>query len=235
MAWPTRFSSTRPARSAASRSNRHRPGRLLLSAALVLVPAGCEGVKRASRENDRLRAEVLDLKEQVQLLGDRNAELEAELRRPGPDLAALPPEWRANAPHVASISIGPLSHARDTDGDGRPDTLILYVRPADGRGRFVQMTGRLSGHAALLPAEGDAVTLGRVTLGPERLRDAYRSSVMGTHYTIDVPLELPDPVAGADPAECIAKVEFTDGLTGRSVTAQREINLSDQRSAIGDQ
>ncbi len=82
--------------------------------------------------------------------------------------------------------------------------------------------GALSVHAATLPADGDAITLGRVTLGPRELRDAYRSTFLGTHYTIDVPITI---AAGATQTECTVQVEFVDGRDGRTVTTQLPLDL----------
>ncbi len=219
MAWPTRFSNTGPRRLVTSR------GALLLTlVALSFAAAGCgSGAKRASLENDRLRAEALDLKDRIVGLEKRNAELEAELLRASAEPRSLAEEYRANAPHVASISIGRLSHARDDDGDGRPDTLVLYVKPSDGLDRFVQMVGHLSAHAAILPTNGDAVTIGRANLGPAEVRQAYRSSALGTHYTVTLPIESPPD---AQTTTVIAQVEFTDAYDGRVLTARSDIGLT---------
>ena len=85
------------------------------------------------------------------------------------------------------------------------------------------MVGALSVHAATLPADGDAVTLGRITLGPRELRNAYRSTFLGTHYTVEVPITI---ALGATQTECTVKVEFIDGRDGRTVTAQLPVNLA---------
>lgn len=183
--------------------------------------AGCGSFKQVSNENDRLRALVIELEVENQQLAGRAAELDGQLRRISNDLP-IPREVRDATPHVAEIVIASISHATDTDGDGRSDTLVVYVEPTDGRGRFVQLVGSLSVHAATLPADSDAITLGRVTLGPLQLRDAYRSTFLGTHYTIDVPIRIPDP---ATQTRCTVKVEFIDGRSGLTVTSQLPVDL----------
>jgi len=195
---------------------------MLTAATLVAVlTAGCGSFKKVSQENDRLRALVMELQDENRALAGRAGELEGQVQRLTRDLP-IPQEVRDATPHVTDISIGSVSHAVDTDGDGRPDTLVVYVEPTDGRGRFVQLVGALSVHAATLPADGDAITLGRVTLGPRELRDAYRSTFLGTHYTIDVPITI---AAGATQTECTVQVEFVDGHDGRSVTGQLPVDL----------
>lgn len=192
-------------------------------AALIIVAllTACGGARRASTENDRLRARVMELEDEVTALAARAAELEAELAAPPPTAppSAASEEVRRNTPHVTNLQIGRLSHLADADGDGRPEAAVLYVHPRDGRGRFVQIVGAVDVHVAVLPSDADAVTLGRVRLTPDEVRDAYRSAFTGTHYTIEVPLRAVE----AEVIECAVQLEFEDGLTGRTLTASRTV------------
>ncbi len=190
----------------------------------AVAPAGCSSSPgRIERENDRLREQVLDLETEVNRLQGRARELEAQLQAASTVPGSVPEEVRANTPTVTAIAIDRRSHVQDSGEDGTPGTLVVYVKPSDGLGRFVQMVGDLSVHAAILPADGDAVTIGRVALGPAALREAYRSSFMGTHYTIEVPLAIPAPVPGETRA--LVVVEFVDGLTGTHHTAEHGVDL----------
>jgi len=198
--------------------------RLLLAAWIVSAVAlsGC-GQRRFANENDILRARVLELETAVTALEDRITELEAELAARVVAPASPSPEIAANTPHVARITIGRLSHLRDIDEDGTPDTLIAYVTPTDGRGRFVQLVGHLTVHAALLPARTDSDTIGRRVLSPSEVRAAYRSSMMGTHYTIEVPISLP---GDADQfTECDVRATYDDGRTNQRFETSRAIAL----------
>ncbi len=198
---------------------------LLVAAVALSGLAGCIDARRVSRENDRLRAEVLGLKDHVDQLTWHVKELQAQLSQTA-DVSALPPEVRASTPRVAEISVGWLSHAADEDGDGRPETLVLYVEPADGLGRFLQMVGSLSAHAAVLPPDRDAITIGRVTLGPQELRGAYRSSFLGTNYSVTVPISVPE---GLEKGDCIVEVEYVDGYTNQRHEATKVIDLTRRR------
>jgi len=204
-----------------------RPGLLRITLPLcawlaVSAPVGCGGKGNFANESDALRAQVMDLRKQVDSLERRNAELEIELRQGSTVSDALPEEIRAATPHVVEIEIGRLSHARDEDGDGEIDTLLLYVNPRDGLGRFVQIVGHLSITAAVLPADADAITIGRAGLGPAELRRAYRSGLTGVYYVARVPVAL--PAGRFEPAATVRAV-FVDGPTGRSLDAQREVSL----------
>lgn len=182
-------------------------------------------------EGDTLRARVLDLETQVRHLQGREAELQAELRR------ARRWEQRREemdeqaiaefVPHVVGLTLGRLSHARDTTGDGRPDALLLYVHPVDSRGRFTQMVGQLLINAVIVPEEAEAITAVRTRVGPGDLRDSYRSGITGTHYAVQVPLELSDDIETSWllDQQAVVRVSYIDGLTGDQHTAQRAIDL----------
>jgi len=196
---------------------------LLITATLTLaLAAGCSSSKRISSENDRLRAQTLDLQDENRSLTNKVQELQGQLKRATGE-TNVPRSVLAATPHVTSLSIDSLSHAIDTNDDGRPDSLTVYVAPSDGLGRLVQMVGVLSVHVALLPSNGDAVTLGRISLGPQELRDKYHSTWLGTHYTIAVPITIPGGVAQA--TGCTVRVEFVDGYSGHTVTTERSLDL----------
>jgi hypothetical protein len=187
---------------------------------LLALLAGCG--KKASRQNDLLRARVMDLESQVQQLTNHNRELETALAQVENPPGEPPEEVLAATPHVVRVEIGRLSHALDEDGDGQVEALKIYVKPADGMGRFVQLAGWLSVHAADLPSGAEAETLARITLDPTEVRQAYRSGFLGTHYSITLPLTL-----SADRPEgpCTVRVIYEDGRSGRRVSDEREIDL----------
>lgn len=199
--------------------------RLLLI--LLLCLAGCSVRLGKATPDDKLRERVLELEKDNRLLGQRVAELEGELARQTDIGSELPEAIRRNTPHVAAIYVSALSHLRDQDDDGELDTLLLYLKPEDGLGRFVQMVGRLSVNASLVPPEAPARTIGLLVLEPNALRAAYRSSFTGTHYTIEMPVDVPRTSA----ARLTIELAFEDGLTGQRVTGDGEVDLPAGRGA----
>ncbi len=190
--------------------------------ALAMISlSGC-GSSLTSDEADALRRKVLDLEKMNLQMSLRTTELEAELKLQSAEFGELSLEIRENTPRVARLTIGRLSHARDDDDDGRSETLLIYVDPEDGFGRFVQLVGTLTVHAAILPADRDAITIGRFTLKPGPLRAAYRSGFSGMHYTIELPIQLSPENSGQT---CLVRVIFKDGLTGLVHSTEREIKL----------
>ena len=194
---------------------------VLVALALVsgLGLAGCN--KEYLNENDLLRARIVDLERAVLTLERANGELSAEIAAGERLPETLPAEIREVIPHVTGIDIGRLSHIR---GAAPEYTLVLYVTPRDGLGRFIQLVGSLSVTAALLPAEAEAQTIGHVILAPRALRDAYRASFAGRHYSVTVPLSIDTPPISAG-MTCDARVHYDDALTGRRFTAHREIAI----------
>ena len=192
----------------------------------LALASGCGRSSRVAEENQRLRFEVIELQNQLESQQQRNQELQQELRQAATAPQTLPEDIRAVIPHVISLSIEKLSFARDTDGDGKPDLLTLYIKPTDGRGRFEQLVGTLSAAATLIPQNAEPVSIGRVQLTPAQVRDAYRSSITGTHYTVELPIQIPE---GLDEKQAFVRVVYADGRTGQELAAERIIELGDGR------
>ncbi len=188
--------------------------------------AGCRSGGFANA-NDALRARVVELERQVGQLERRKDELAAELAGASAAPDSLPGEIRANTPRVTTLGIGTRSHVRPVreprgEGGVRARRLLVYIEPADGRGRFVQMVGSLTVHVDVLPGDAEPVTIGHLDLAPAELRDAYRSGMLGTHYTAEVPLDLSE---AAGISRCDVRVVYTDGRTGRRLDAHASIDL----------
>jgi hypothetical protein len=87
--------------------------------------------------------------------------------------------------------------------------------------------GTINATATLIPTDADPLTIGRVTLTPSQLRDAYRSSLTGTHYTVELPINLPDSWSRDGAVkDTFVRVIYTDGVTGQTQTAERSIALT---------
>lgn len=202
----------------------HRtPHHCLAMLLATLLLTACMGQQELAQENDRLRERVLELETQLLRKTRESAEARARRQRPESPSAAARQDVQANTPYLAEIAIGRYTHARDTDGDGETDELLVYIQPVDGWGRFMQIVGTLCVHAAVFPADADVQSIGRVQLDPGDLRRAYRSSFTGTHYTVEVPITLAE---GLDADGCVVYAEFVDGSTSVCYAAERPIALT---------
>ena len=194
-------------------------------AILLLLPviAGCGSPRiLVPTDGDEARARVMELEQENRELQREVTELRAQLDASAATPRIPPAEIVEAWPRPVDLTIGRLSGVVDTSGDDLPDTVRLYLQPADGRGRFVQLFGRLSVHAAVLPDGGTARSVGRLDLDPHQLRDAWRSGFTGTHYTVELPL---DPSAALAEPLLTVQVTYTDALTGETLSAQRGLDM----------
>ncbi len=177
----------------------------------LLVPNSADGLRaelvERTRERDEFRARVAELE-------TKNAEL--ALARD----VKLDPEAAEAMPALAGVALSSLSTGRLVDANHA--TLALVLEPRDGLGRFLQFTGTLRASVAVLIPGRDPLPAGSSTVTPKALRDAYRSGLLGTHYTLEIPLTW----EGAEVARAVSiSVEFTDALTGKSYPCQGTVPI----------
>jgi len=185
-------------------------GLLAIAFALGLTLGGCKAKALGPSPNDPLRDENRSLREanaeltaRAQELETRLATVEAERSKEGID-----PEVVANTPAVRRLDLKSGSVVEALPGQPGRGIARVWLEPVDGQGRFVQVTGWLEVAITALPASGPAISIGSVRLGPAAVREAYRSGFMGTHYTVEVPVDL--GAAGASPNFAVA-ASFTEG------------------------
>jgi len=175
---------------------------------------GSSGVDSA---NDALRAERESLKEQLraaELARDEwRAKAEGLAQHESSDVQRL----LAAIPAVVRIEIDPRS--RIESPDDHPATLSASFTPLDGRGRFTPLVGGLTWRLTSKTSESDdARVLADGTMDAADVREAYRSSFVGTRYVIKETL-APGGVVPAHGDSVVLSVVFTDAATGRKVHA----------------
>ncbi len=195
------------------------------------VVSGCRvgGYSKPERENDTLRARVKDLGEQLALARAERDELRVKLRHTIEGTSgAEAAEIAAATPRIVALEIDPFSGYVPADVKQAATGVVAYVRTLDGRRRFMQGVGTLtievwSGSAA---SGTGGEPLSRITLTPLQLREAYRSSLMGTHYAVE--LLLPGPMArGAGTLDAhVLRATYTDAITGETVRGEHALSAS---------
>ena len=212
----------------ATKLTRVRSARIAAVACCAAIAlTGCRSKpKNFDNDNDALRRQVAELETQLaQMTAERN-EFEAQLIELGRVREAgsgdLGADVIAALPRCAGIRIGRYSGLVDRDDLEGPEAIAVYVNTFDGRQRFVQVVGRLTIEVTELPPvdgsdDRPPRVLGEVVLEPADLRDAYRSSPAGTHYTVRIPLPAPQgPVAGT----VVIRAELQDLVSGMRFDAQ---------------
>jgi hypothetical protein len=190
----------------------HRMARAGIALTAAAILSGCGGKALAPSAGDAMRAELAVRTKERDEARVRAAELDAKLLALAAERnAAMEPEVAQALPSLASVGLSSLSTARLTAPNKAELSIILA--PTDGLGRFIQLTGTVRASVAALVPGRDPAPAGSVTLAPLALRGCYRSGFMGTHYTIELPVEWP----GAESARGLSVAgEFVDGVTGKA-------------------
>lgn len=208
--------------------------RLALCAVILGAVGGAtscrSGPKDFDNENDELRRKLTDAEDRILVLEAERNELAAKVDELSATFAGTSGEPAADVvaslPRCAGLTLGRLSGPVDSDDDGFWDRVDLYIKPFDGRRRFVQIAGRLDASATLVPPPGSVgggpKTLGSATLRPIDLREAYRSSPLGTHYTVEIPIDR-TPV-GSMTGSLLLSAEFRDAVTGKVHSVQETVS-----------
>lgn len=189
-----------------------------LTCAAVALGACRSGPKNFDNENDSLRREVAALKSDLGRLQAENADLRAQAAQA---LAALKASGSPGAAVIGAMprcAVVEISSKTALARTGEP-RIEVVIETLDARRRFVQVAGDLKIDATGLPegTAGQPKALGAVALSPEQLREAYRSSFMGTHYAVTLPLSA--PVDGT----VIVRARLDDVVTGQRFEATRTL------------
>lgn len=198
--------------------------RSLAPVALLALGACRSSPRNFENVNDQLRQQNLQLQQQVR-------DLEEKLRLASANAQTLQQRLAQTQPALPDLSLWPIpvelrldrySAVLDSDRDGSPDLIRLYVKSRDARGRFAPLIGRLQVQAVEIPPQGQPRLCAERALEPQALDPLYRSTWMGTHYTIEIPFaDLQPPPSG----DLTVKLTFTDALTGSTLTYQQSLPL----------
>lgn len=183
---------------------------IVIVSGLGIALGGCRIA--APTAADDVRRENAALKERVSQLEARTSELEAKLAAKAANAEAA--EIAKATPAIAGIEIDRFTGFGLTDPAGKPRRVTAYVKPYDGRRRFVQAVGTL-----LVEARAkDGIAIASRSLSIADVREAYRSQVTGTYYAIEI--DVPENRVGE-----VASVRAVlhDLLTGARHKATREI------------
>ncbi len=209
------------------------PWALLLLTLAAVLGAGChKPMGNFLNENDELRRQNLLLEQKV-------TELEAALERRMQQVRAMenrlqrsPAEGAAGAdaeaadiPVLSEVRFGRYSGPLDTDDDGRVDALRLYVQTRDQMGRFLPTAATAGAQVVLVDPDREPHVLGRRQWTVAEFHAAYRSGLMGTHYSLDLPLTDPDDAARNAGRTVTVSLMLTDAATGAAIDIQRAFDL----------
>lgn len=201
------------------------PARLspFLFVTLLVLPA-CDSNQRfarLNRENQILREEKLLAEKAVQ---DCDKELAAsqqqvhQVQNLGPDrpVALFAP---------VSIEIASLSGGADYDNQPGDDGVTVHLRPKDADGQVVKVPGKIT----IQLLDNSDMTKPKVVAvceheKPDDLRQLWMGILGTNHYTIRCP--FPGGAALPESRRLLVNAAFVDFLTGRTLTASKEVSFS---------
>lgn len=190
--------------------------------AASLAASGCRARALVPSEADAYRDRIRALDERIVELERANAELRgalASVEREG----AADPEVLASMPRVVRLKTGWGGGVERDRADPSRGLVTLYVEPLDARDRFVPAVGWLEVAVFATPGVPDEpARIGSLELGPAALRDRWRSGFLGTHYTIECPVDL---AASPSADSAIVQLLFRDGLTGDTFRASATVPI----------
>lgn len=193
---------------------------LLLTAMFLPALSSCGGPRNFENENDRLRAENLELQTQVEELKARVENLDKALAA-AQEQTPKPLPQGLHAPKPVKLELHRWTSAVDTDRDRQPDAIRAYAIPMDYQGRPVQVVGEAKVTLLALPTGKEPVTVQTTTLTPDQLNEAFRSGgLTGPHYTLQIPLENPLP---NNTPKLMVRMSVMDTVTGRTLDAEQII------------
>lgn len=188
---------------------------------VVLIITGCENSNNKSPfidEINALKQEKTQLREQIE---ESEKEVE-QLKEQVQVLSGLPGEEKAkNLYNVQKIKVTRYTNLYDKDGDGRYETLIVYLQPIDEEGDVVKATGSVDVQLwNLNKKEADKALLGEWHVGAGELKKLWFATIVTINYrmTYDV-----SEIISEYKEALTVKVTFTDYVTGKVFKEQREI------------
>ncbi len=195
--------------------------RLFVTVLVVCAACGCQEQSQTSLWDQikDLGEEKVTLREQNEKLQSENKQLKGQVKT----LSGLGPEVRLEAfAAIKKIEISKRSGLFDKDDDGIKEKLIVYVRPSDDTGDTVKIPGTITVQLWNLNNESDEAMLASWKLEPEEIKMLWAGTFMTNYYrlTFDI-AEIP---AGQG-QELTVKVRFVDYVTGKTLTAQKVIQL----------
>lgn len=208
--------------------------RVLMLVGAGLLLSGCRTGGESA--GDVLRKQNMELQKQVAQLEKDTNELRAKLAELAGGAGVKNTEVTEATPRVAAIEIdflsGPTADSSAPAQSNGQRTVAVYIKPLDGRGRFLQATGTMQvevSRLTTLPALGEtskpdspARLLAARSLTPLQLRDAYRTGFTGTYYVVE--LGVPDTEL-APPGQLLLRARFHDAITGADFEASRIVGL----------
>ncbi|MBU0719447.1 MAG: hypothetical protein KJ749_14465 [Planctomycetes bacterium] len=194
----------------------------LVAAGVTMLGSGCNNPGERARlvkDNENLRRRSEELERTIAQRDATVARLHQQIR----NLQEFSPDRPADL--FAPVKIEIISRSGGADYDNRPgdDGVTVYLQPIDADGDAVKVPGQIT--VQLLDntnLEAPRVVKVYRFSDPSDLRRLWFGKLGTNHYS----LKCPFPPGAHIPRQITVNVEFVDYLTGRTLTAVREVTVA---------
>lgn len=189
----------------------------------LLLPACSENKRFAqlNRENQALREE----KERAETMA-KNCDKELALARSQvQQIQKLAPDRPVDLFAPVSLEIATLSGGADDDNKPGDDGITVHLRPKDADDQVVKVPGKIT--VQLLDnTDMAAPKVVAVCMHdkPDELRQLWMGIFGTNHYTVRCP--FPEGAALPASRKILVNASFVDFLSGRNLTASKEVSFS---------
>lgn len=190
---------------------------------LFIFPfAGCEEPAKKSKSQTLKQDKPVPSES---TLGRQNTALKAEnegLKRQLETLMGINKPVRIEAiSAVLSIELTDRCGIYDKDGDGKKETLVVYLRAVDDMGDCIKASGAVKIELWDLDTKPQDALLKSWQIGPEELKKSWSGSLLTSYYKLKLDAGA---IAAGNKQELTVRAEFTDYLTGKILKAQQILN-----------
>jgi len=196
---------------------------MLSSVAIVCMAGGCNTGQRERLVTgyDQLRQQNENL---TRDLADRNRTI-AALKVQVDDLTTFDSDTPADLFAVTKVEIVRLTGGSDYDGKPGHDGVTVHLRLRDADGDIHKAAGRFTIQLLDNRDMESPRVLGVYKFhDPEQIKKAWLGKFGTSHFTFKCPLKAGDNLTGLTDVD--VKVEFLDFLTGRRITAVKQVPIS---------
>ncbi len=181
---------------------------------------GCGGPNKANvvvrKENQQLRMQVKEL----QRARDADAAMMRVMQEKSGAQPTLPPDRLEQLFTTHGLRLGKLTGGFDTDPAKAGDELLkVYVVPTDRSGDLLKAAGSFVVELFDL-AGGDEVRIGKWEFAATDTPSMWFGQILSYGYVLPCPWQ-----AAPQHGDLTVKVTFTDSLTGRAFTEQKQIKV----------
>jgi hypothetical protein len=200
-------------------------GMFLAAWTAAIFCSGCNAFV-SQAQYDQLQKQIIPLQDENRKLKEQNNTLVADVvdkRKQIDSLIGLGTRRIELVTHATAVELGDSTGAYNADATSKvPNSVKVYLLPKDTEDSVVKAAGTLQIKLFDLNAPNGQNLIGQVDFAPEQMAKNWYSGFMSMtyHYSFVCPWKRP-PTKG----EVHIRVEFTDYLTGKHLTAEKTINV----------